>query len=121
MFKNNRFRFIRHLYEDNVMLRLSKNISVFKNIKHINLKETQLTIESQKYLDQMKKLNIKITLSKLETRYQKISYKIFLWGSDFSGKRTYINIYKKKNFCENNILFMEEVFFIINTPEVLRE
>ena len=33
---------------DNGMLRLTKNILVFKNIKHINLENTQITTESQK-------------------------------------------------------------------------
>ena len=81
---------------DNGMLRLTKNISVFKKLEHINLENTQLTTESQKYLEQIKKLNIKITLDKLKTKYQKKEYKICLGGSTISGKTTFIDTYINK-------------------------
>ena len=44
---------------DNGMLRLTKNISVFKNIESINLQNTALTTYSKKYIEQIEKKKLK--------------------------------------------------------------
>ena len=77
---------------DNGMLRLTKNISLFKNIEQINLEGTKLTTYSGKYFEQLEKQKIKIILNinNLEPRIQNYKYNILLGGSTISGKTTYI-------------------------------
>ena len=101
---------------DNGMLRLVKNIFVFKKIKHLNLENTQLTTESQKYIDQLNKLNIKITFNNLKTNYQK-EYTICLGGSTISGKTTYINTYRNKSFFESYSTTIGFDIFNLQTPK----
>ena len=99
------------------MLRLVKNIFVFKKIKHINLENTQLTTESQKYIDQLNKINIKITFNNLKIRYQKKVYKFCLGGSTISGKTTYINTYINKSFYESRMSTIGEDRIFIQAPK----
>ena len=47
---------------DNGMIRLTKNIHLFKKIEIINLENTKITTESIKYIDNLEMLNIKIDL-----------------------------------------------------------
>ena len=87
---------------DNGMLRLTKNIHLFKTIEIINLENTKITTESIKYIDQIEKQNIKIILDKnnIKPRMQKIKYNVLLGGSTISGKTTYLNAYFDKTFNE---------------------
>ena len=82
------------------MLRLSKNINVFKNIKLINLQGICLTTYSKKYFELIEKQKIKIIFDKknMKQRIQKRKYNIFLGGSTISGKTTLIQSYDKKSF-----------------------
>ena len=82
------------------MLRLSKNINVFKNIKLINLQGIRLTTYSKKYFEIIEKQKIKIIFDKknMKQRIQKRKYNIFLGGSTISGKTTLIQSYDKKSF-----------------------
>ena len=85
---------------DNGMLRLLKNISLFKNIEQINLEGTKLTTYSGKYFEQLEKQKIKIILNinNLEPRMQKTRCRILLGGSTISGKTTYMYTYLDKSF-----------------------
>ena len=85
---------------DNGMLRLIKNISLFKNIEQINLEGTKLTTYSGKYFEQLEKQKIKIILkiNNLEPRMQKTRCRILLGGSTISGKTTYMYTYLDKSF-----------------------
>ena len=103
------------------MLRLVKNIFVFKKIKHINLENTQLTTESQKYIDQLNKINIKITFNNLKTKYQKEVYKLCLGGSTISGKTTYINTYKNKSFYESHLTTIGPDLFYLQAPKPIEK
>ena len=87
-------------FDDNGMLRLSKNINVFKNIKLINLQGIRLTTYSKKYFEIIEKQKIKIIFDKknMKQRIQKRKYNIFLGGSTISGKTTLIQSYDKKSF-----------------------
>ena len=88
---------------DNGMFRLTKNISVFKNIELINIENTKLTTYSNKYFDQIQKQNIKIILdfSCLKPKFQKNSYNIILGGSTIAGKTCYIKSYINKSFKDS--------------------
>ena len=103
------------------MFRLVKNIFVFKKIKHINLENTQLTTESQKYIDQLNKLNIKITFNNLKTKYQKEVYNLCLGGSTISGKTTYINTYKNKSFYESSLATVGTGFCNLQAPKPINK
>ena len=105
---------------DNGMLRLTKNISVFKNIESINLQNTALTTYSKKYIEQIKKKKIKIKLNKpkLNQRKQKEQYKIILGGTSKSGKSTYINSYYNKLYYQtNHTVVKPEYIDIKNYPK----
>ena len=62
---------------DNGLFRLTKNISAFKNIQIINLKDCNITTYSEKYITQLKKRKIKIISSELK-QMKKESYGIIL-------------------------------------------
>ena len=84
---------------DNGMLRLTKNISVFKNIELINIENTKITTYSNKYFEQIQKQNIKIIdFTCLKPKFQKKGYHIILGGSTTAGKTCYINSYITKSF-----------------------
>ena len=102
---------------DNGMLRLTKNISVFKNIKIINIENTPLTLKSQNYIEQLNKLNIKITFNNLKNKYQNKVYRLCLGGSTISGKTTYINTYINKSFNELTLSTIGFDKFNIQAPE----
>ena len=88
---------------DNGMLRLTKNIKVFKSIELINLEGSFLTTYSKQYFELIEKQKIKIILNQknLEARMQKLSYKILLGGSTISGKTSFVNTYSQKYFYES--------------------
>jgi len=90
---------------DNGMLRLTKNISFFKNIESIILENSKITDYSKKYFEQLEKQNIKIVLNmnKLKPKTQKLCYRIVLGGSTISGKTTYINTFIQKSFYDMTI------------------
>ena len=84
---------------DNGMLRLTKNISVFKNIELINIENTKITTYSNKYFEQIQKQNIKIIdFTCLKPKFQKKCYNIILGGSTTAGKTCYIKSYITKSF-----------------------
>ena len=88
---------------DNGMLRLTKNISVFKKIERVNLENTLITTKCEKYFYQLKKLNIKIKIkntTNTTNKNIKNTYKICLGGSTIEGKTTYIKTYMNKSFQE---------------------
>ena len=82
------------------MLRLTKNIHLFKKIEIINLENTKITTESIKYIDNLEKLNIKIIINKnnIKLRRQIRTYKILLGGTSIAGKTSYLNAYVNKAF-----------------------
>ena len=88
---------------DNGMLRLTKNFSIFANIKLINFEGSKVTTYSQKYFEQIKKQNNNIIIKQknLKPRIQKNIYKIVLGGSTVSGKTTFINTYMRKEFFQS--------------------
>ena len=86
---------------DNGIFRLTKNISILKNIEIINLENTaQLTDYCNKFFEEINKQNIKIIkdFKKLKQRTRKSKYSILLGGSTISGKTTYSNSYFTKLF-----------------------
>ena len=84
------------------MLRITKNISIFKNLESINLEQSKITTYSKKYFKQIETQNIKLILNKenLKPRFRKNTYHILLGGTTISGKTTYLNSYLYKAFNE---------------------
>ena len=78
---------------DNGMFRITKNISIFKNLESINLEQSKITTYSRKYFKQIEAQKIKLTLNEknLEPRLRKSTYDILLAGSPESGKSSYLN------------------------------
>ena len=75
---------------DNGIFRLTKNISLFKNIEIINLENTaQLTDYCNKFFEEINKQNIKIIkdLKKLKQRTRKSKYSILLGEVQFQEKQ----------------------------------
>ena len=85
------------------MLRLRKNVSVFKNIESINIENCRITDYSKKYIEQIEKQGIKIIWDKknLKTKNQKLCYRIILGGSIRPGKTNFIDIFMGRSFCES--------------------
>ena len=102
---------------DNGMLRLIKNISVFKKLEYIFLENTPITIKSQKYIEQLYKLNIITIINNSKNKYQNKAYKICLGGSTISGKTTYINTYMNKSFNELTVSTIGIDKFTIEAPK----
>ena len=97
------------------MFRLTKNISSFKNIKVINLKDCNITTYSEKYITQIKKQKIKIISSELKPM-KKESFGIILGGSTNSGKTTFIKSYMH-NELDNIASSVGVQFYSIKNPK----
>ena len=97
------------------MFRLTKNISAFKNIQIINLKDSNITTYSEKYITQLKNQKIKIISSELK-QMKKESYKIILGGSTNSGKTTFIKSYMH-NELDNIASSAGVQFYSIKNPK----
>jgi len=98
---------------DNGMLRLRKNVSVFKNIESINIENSKITDYSKKYIEQIEEQDIKIILNKknLKIKTQKNGYKIILGGSIRPGKSTYINTFFHKSLIIPGIISSDKFDF----------
>ena len=70
----------------------TKNISLFKKIKQIDLLNANFTSSSEKYLTELEKKKIKIIVKSIKV------YNILLGGSTISGKTTYFEAYFTKKF-----------------------
>ena len=56
---------------DNAMLRLRKNISIFDNIETINIENCRISDYSKKYIEQIEKQGIKIIWDKKNLKIKK--------------------------------------------------
>jgi len=92
------------LLRDNGMSRLAKNISLFKNLKSINLEGSGITTYSTQSFKLIHQHKIKIILNqeKLKFRVRRKIYHILLAGSEISGKTSYFNSYVFESFCEES-------------------
>ena len=105
---------------DNGMFRLTKNISVFKNLELINLDNVKLTTYSQKFLKQIQEKNIKIILNEknLKPRFRKNPIRILLGGSTISGKTSYLTSYIDKQYNEIHMTTNGLDFRLKNYPKL---
>ena len=78
----------------------TKNISLFKKIKQIDIQITNLILNSKKYLIELERKKIKIIVNE---KNQKKKKNILLGGSTISGKSTYFDAFFTKKFNQDII------------------